>query len=204
MEGEQPCYRSYQKITIPDQFFHAILEKCGEAQDADEGGDGREGVLRLPVSTALKLRFGKSVAAQLLLLAINATLPIAGAGQGGDNVLPSLHTLTGSWPLFLSCFVSVPVYTQQSQRRRGRFAPQGNWLLAQWFCVLYCKPEEPRYNLCLSVQLQGCHSGFLRSWVQIFIAFFLDKSPCHQGEVCLGSNSPLPLSAPLVCFSHPL
>lgn len=109
-------------------------------------------MLRLPVSTALKLRFGKSVAAQLLLLVINTTLLIAGAVQGGGSVLPALHTLTGSQPLFLSCFVSLSAYTQQAQRR-GQFAPHEHWLLAWWFYVLYCKPE-PRHNLCLSIQLQ--------------------------------------------------
>lgn len=88
-------------------------------------------MLRLPVSTALKLRFGKSIAAQLLPLVINTTLLIAGAVQGGDSVLPALHTLTGAWALFLSMCLCLcththrAVHTQQSQRRRAQFAPQG-------------------------------------------------------------------------------
>lgn len=40
--------------------------------------------LRSPASTALTLRFGESVAARLLLLAIKATLLIAEAARGDD------------------------------------------------------------------------------------------------------------------------
>lgn len=71
-------------------------------------------MLRLPVSTALKLRFGKSVAAQLLPLVINTTLLIAGTVQGRDSVLPALHTLTGSWALFLSMCLCTHTHTQSS------------------------------------------------------------------------------------------
>lgn len=72
-------------------------------------------MLRLPVSTALKLRFGKSVAAQLLPLVINTTLLIAGAVQGCDSVLPALHTLTGSWALFLSMCLCLCTHTHTEQ-----------------------------------------------------------------------------------------
>lgn len=149
-------------------------------------------MLRLPVSTALKLRFGQSVAAQLLPLVINTTLLIAGAVQGCDSVLPALHTLTGSWALFLSMCLCLclctyththrAVHTQQSQRRRAQFVPQGNWLLARWFCVMYCKSEEPRYNLCLSLQLQGCHGGFEDPGCKSVLSFILTKAHVMKGR----------------------
>lgn len=120
MEGEQSCCHSHQRNAILNYIFHVFLRSLVRHRMLMKVVMARKvcchrPMLRLPVSTALKLRFGKSVAAQLLPLVINTTLLIAGAVQGCDSVLPALHTLTGSWVLFLSMCLCLCTHTHTEQ-----------------------------------------------------------------------------------------
>lgn len=116
----------------------------------------------------------------------------------------------GTFPLYVSVSVSVYTHTHTEQctpnnhkEEEHNLYPRETGACSMVLCHIL-QIWRTKVQPVLIFTTPGLPRWFWRSWVQICIVFYFDKSPSHEGEVCLCSNSPLPLSAPLACFSYPL